>query len=96
MKFENIIGNEENKNLLSNIVKSNNISHSYLFSGTEGIGKSLFAREFAKMILCTNPIENDSCGKCKSCIQFDNSNNPDYYEIGLEENSIKIDIIRQI
>ena len=82
MNFENIIGNEENKILLNSIIKNNNISHSYLFYGIEGIGKALFAKEFAKMILCTDN-KNGSCGQCKSCLQFDNDNNPDYYEIRL-------------
>lgn len=96
MSFEKIIGNEENKILLNNIIKNNNISHSYLFYGIDGIGKSLFAREFAKMILCLNSSENKPCNECKSCLQFNSDNNPDYYEIGLEENSIKIDKIRQM
>ena len=96
MSFEKIIGNEENKILLNNIIKNNNISHSYLFYGIDGIGKSLFAREFEKMILCLNSSENKPCNECKSCLQFNSDNNPDYYEIGLEENSIKIDKIRQM
>lgn len=96
MSFEKIIGNEENKILLNNIIKNNSISHSYLFYGIDGIGKSLFAREFAKMILCLNSSENKPCNECKSCLQFNSDNNPDYYEIGLEENSIKIDKIRQM
>ena len=52
--FNNIIGNEKIKELLINSTKINKISHSYLFVGTEGIGKMLIAKEFAKMILCTN------------------------------------------
>ena len=96
MSFEKIIGNEENKILLNNIIKNNSISHSYLFYGIDGIGKSLFAREFAKMILCLSSSENKPCNECKSCLQFNSDNNPDYYEIGLEENSIKIDKIRQM
>ena len=57
----------------------------------------MFAKEFAKGILCTNE-ENKLCGNCKSCIEFINSNNPDYYEIGLkeDENSIKIETIREM
>ena len=66
-------------------------------SGTKGIGKKEFAKEFAKGILCVNE-ENKLCDSCKSCIEFINSNNPDYYEIGLQEdeNSIKIEAIRSM
>ena len=49
--FEKIIGNNKNKELLENIVKSGNISHSYIFSGSDGSQKYELAREFAKEIL---------------------------------------------
>ena len=47
--------------------------------------------------MCENDEERP-CESCKSCIEFVNNNNPDYYEIGLQEdeNSIKIDTIRQM
>ena len=47
-----------------------------------------------KALLCLE--ENKYCGKCKSCIEFDDNNNPDFILIEPEENSIKIDQIREI
>lgn len=91
MNFENIIGNDKNKELLSNIIKTRNISHGYMFLGISGIGKLLFAKEFAKAILCN---EQTGCNVCKSCIEFDTSNNPDFQIIEPEEKSIKIEQIR--
>ncbi len=91
MNFENIIGNDKNKELLKNIIETKNISHGYMFLGISGIGKFLFAKEFAKAILCN---ENIGCDTCKSCIEFDNSNNPDFQIIEPEEKSIKIEQIR--
>lgn len=91
--FDNILGNEKIKDLLVNSVKTNKISHSYLFLGTEGIGKNLIAKEFAKMILCTN---NDKyCNICKSCIEFSTDNNPDFKIIEPDGNSLKIEQIRE-
>lgn len=97
MEFNKLIGNEKIKQNLTKILNNDTMSHSYMFIGNKGIGKKEFAKEFAKGILCLD-TNNRPCGKCKSCIEFVNSNNPDYYEIGLEkdENSIKIDTIRQI
>lgn len=93
--FERLIGNEKIKEDLNLIIKEDNIFHSYMFIGTEGIGKKKFAKEFAKGILCLD--KNKPCEKCKSCLEFDNNNNPDFYYIGLgEENSIKIDTIREM
>ena len=95
MSFENIIGNEKNKEFLNKIIDSNSTVHSYMFEGIEGIGKSIFAKEFAKMLLC---IGNDkkNCARCKSCLEFVNSNNPDYVQIDSDGKIIKIEQIRQM
>lgn len=92
--FKSILGNEKNKELLKNIICTNNIAHSYMFVGKESIGKLLFAKEFAKAVLCTE--EQKACNKCKSCIEFDTNNNPDFSILEPEGNSIKIDQIREL
>lgn len=91
--FENILGNEKNKNILEKSIKLNKFSHSYIFWGTEGIGKKLIAKEFAKNILCLEKQEN--C-KCKSCIEFDSDNNPDFQLIEPNEGKVKIEQIREM
>lgn len=92
MSFENILGNENIKTLLNKAVDSNNILHSYLFLGIDGIGKKLFAQQFAKMILCEGNLK--PCNKCKSCLEFESGNNPDFMIIQNEEKNIKIEQIR--
>lgn len=94
MSFEKIIGNERIKQELQEAVKNNTISHSYLFSGENGVGKKLFAKEFAKMILCLG--DNKYCNKCSSCIKFDSENNPDFVVLQPDGNSIKIEQIREM
>lgn len=94
MIFENIIGNEKNKELLNQIISTNNIAHSYMFIGKESIGKMLFAKEFAKAILCIN--DSKPCGECKSCIEFKSANNPDFEVIEPDGNNIKIEQIREL
>lgn len=94
MIFDNIIGNEQNKEILRRVVENNNIAHSYMFIGKDSIGKMLFARELARAILCVN--EEKPCNKCKSCIEFDTSNNPDFNIIEPDGNSIKIEQIREL
>ena len=76
--FENIIGNESIKNTLEKSIKTNQITHSYLMIGIQGIGKKLLAKEYAKVILSSNDIIN----------------NPDFLCIEPDGNSIKIEQIR--
>ena len=78
--FENIIGNEVIKNTLEKSVKTNQITHSYLMIGIQGIGKKLLAKEYAKVILDSNDIIN----------------NPDFLCIEPDGNSIKIEQIRNL
>ena len=93
MSFETIIGNNKIKQMLQNSISSNSLLHSYMFIGNEGIGKKLIAKEFAKNILCQ---EKNGCNKCKSCIEFINNNNPDFYILESEDRNIKIEQIRYI
>lgn len=94
MTFNNIIGNERNKELLNQIIETDNISHSYMFIGKDSIGKLLFAKEFAKAILCLE--KEKPCNKCKSCIEFNTNNNPDFNILEHEGNIIKIEQIREL
>lgn len=93
--FENIVGNNKIKELLKNSIENQKTSHSYLFIGIEGIGKKMIAMEFAKAILCIDE-KNKCCNKCKSCIEFDSNNNPDFKIIEPDGNSIKIEQIREM
>jgi len=77
--FSDIIGNDKLKRELIHSVEINKTSHSYLFIGTEGIGKKLIAEEFAKMLLAVKDTENS----------------PDFSIIEPDGNSIKIEQIRE-
>lgn len=92
--FENILGNEKNKKILEKAINLKKMSHSYIFWGTEGIGKKIIAKEFAKQILCLGDNKPDC--KCKSCIEFDSENNPDFQLINSENDKIKIEQIREM
>lgn len=92
--FEKLIGNEQVKESLEESINSDSISHSYIFTGIQGIGKKLFAKEYAKNIMC---IENGKCkDNCDSCIKFNANSNTDFQEIEPDGKSIKIEQIRKM
>lgn len=80
MYFDKIRGQRFAKKYLSNSIKSNMISHAYMFEGPSGVGKNTMARELAATLL---EMEN----------LF---NSPDYIEITPDGNSIKIAQIRKL
>ena len=94
MDFKDIIGNTEVKDYLIKSIKQKNILHSYLFLGTNGIGKLLMAKVFAKNILCLR--ENEENCTCKSCTCFNGLNHPDFYLINEDGETIKVDTIRKL
>ena len=92
--FENIIGNDKIKQYLKTSIEQKKVSHSYLFIGIDGIGKKLIAKDFSKEQLC---LEEGNCSNsCKSCIEFDSQNHPDFEILEPDGNSIKIEQIRNM
>ena len=94
MKFDNVIGNESVKDYLRKSLESNTVLHSYLFLGTEGIGKLKLAKEFAKFVLCLNQ-EEENC-TCKSCLCYIGENHPDYTILNEQGETIKIEEVRTL
>lgn len=81
---------------LTNILKSGNIPHAFLFSGPRGTGKTSLARILAKSINCENPTTGgEPCNKCKTCISITNGNNIDVIEMDAASNR-GIDDIRNL
>ncbi len=93
MSFEKIVGNDKVKTFLNKQIEDEHILHSYLFVGIEGVGKTLFAKEFARKLLCLN---GEKAADCLSCTKLNSNNHPDYLEIEPENNVIKIEQIRQM
>lgn len=93
--YNRIIGHDNIKEYFKRTIKSQNISHSYLLEGNQGIGKKLLAKTFAKTLLCEENNNTDPCNTCTSCIMMETGNNPDYFEVSSKKQSIGVDDIRE-
>lgn len=79
---------------LNNVIKNSKLSHAYLFVNSSKEILSKYILKFVKSIFCE---ENNfqgyyNCDKCKKCLQINNNNYVDFYEIE-SENTIKKDNI---
>ena len=72
-----------------------NPAHAYLITGQDVEKQFVFAKECAKTWLCGSE-KDKACGSCKSCMQFENNNHPDFEIIEPEGNSIKIEQARHL
>lgn len=79
MFFRDIPGQKEIKESLIRTVREGRISHAQLFYGPEGSGKLALALAYAQYISCTNQQDEDSCGKCPSCIKYAKLVHPDLH-----------------
>lgn len=79
MLFREIIGQEQTKNQLRRAVLEGRVPHAQLFTGISGIGKLQLALAYAQYLNCPNRTEEDSCGICPTCLQFQHLQHPDLH-----------------
>lgn len=95
MDYKDIIGHEEIIETLKKSIENNNVNHSYLFEGEEGIGKKMVAYAFSKTLLCKEK-GLEPCNNCISCFKFDNCSHPDFHIIESDKGLIRIDVVRDL
>jgi DNA polymerase-3 subunit delta' len=79
MLFREIIGQEEVKRQLRQGVLDGRVAHAQLFSGGQGVGKMGLALAYAQYVNCPNRTEEDACGVCPTCLQYQKLQHPDLH-----------------
>lgn len=92
--FAQVIGQNHITRTLSNQVKSGELTHAYLFTGTRGTGKTSCAKIFSKAVNCLSPEDGSPCGNCSVCKAL-NEPNTDVLEIDAASNN-RVDEIRDL
>ena len=95
MGFGAIVGHEDVVAHLKNAIRTDKVSHAYIFGGERGSGKRLLATVFAMALQCREQ-GTDPCQVCPSCRKLQSGNHPDVIFVTHEKpNSIGIDDIRE-
>ena len=80
--FSDLIGQDPVVTALVNSLDNKRLHHSYLFTGTRGVGKTTLARILSKCLNCeTNGIGSNPCGICSGCKAIDSGQFVDLYEV---------------
>lgn len=91
--LSDLVGQEEILFVVRNILKNKYLHHSFLISGSHGLGKTSFARILAKCVNCEIGITYNPCNECYCCKSIDNFSSFDVIEIDGASKS-KIDDIK--
>ena len=93
--FAELVGQEHVAATLRQSVKQGRISHSYLFCGPRGSGKTTTARIIAKAANCLDLQDGDPCNQCTICQAINDGRFMDIIELDAASNR-GIDEIRDI
>ena len=83
MPFSDIVGHEQQIDVLRQAIASARIPNAYLLVGPPNVGKTLVAQEFARAVNCERLAEApqvdqvDACGECHNCVRIAQDNHPD-------------------
>ena len=93
--FKDIIGHEMIKDHFQKAIEYHKVSHAYILSGEQGMGRKMLAKAFAMTLLCEKS-DKEPCMECHSCKQILSGNHPDVIWVTHEKlNSIGVDDIRE-
>jgi len=79
--FDDIVGQSHIATTLRNAIATNRLSHSYIFSGPRGVGKTTTARILAKAINCLHPKDINPDNECELCKEITDGRSVNVFEI---------------
>lgn len=92
-----VVGHETARALIENSLKSDRLSHAYLFVGPEHVGKMTLALNLAQVLNCVTGGAEQPCGSCPQCRRIASHIHADVQILGTSGRAeIGIDQIREL
>jgi DNA polymerase-3 subunit delta' len=102
LSWKHILGHDRVRTALERVWRRGRLAHAYLFAGSPGIGKRLFAMELAKALLCERASPGEkatlaACDECPDCKQIAAGAHPDLHVAGRpeESNELPIEVMQE-
>lgn len=95
MQFSDILAQPVAVRQLQTALTHNKLSHCYVFSGPDGVGKYRTALTLAAALLCTHATDKP-CGVCDACRQVQGGTHPDLMVLHPDGATIRIEQVRAL
>ncbi|HLD60887.1 MAG TPA: hypothetical protein VJA27_02025, partial [Patescibacteria group bacterium] len=95
--FKGLIGQERWQKYFAEVLARQKMSHAYLFSGPEHLGKRTFVGAVVRSLLCASPATSGvPCTHCASCRAWRGEAHPELVELKLklEATSVGVEEVR--
>jgi DNA polymerase-3 subunit delta' len=101
MSWSVIHGHDRLVESFNHTVARGRLAHAYLFVGPPGVGKTLFARELARALLCEAAPPGSivtACDRCNSCVLARADTHPDLFAVRRPEdkNELPIGLMQEL
>lgn len=94
MKDWPIVGHRWAAELLAHHIENDQVSHAYLFTGPEGVGRTTLALAFAQALVCE--AEERPCGVCRACRHVAAGLHPDVKLVEPEGGTLRVEQVREV
>ncbi|MCF0197705.1 MAG: DNA polymerase III subunit delta [Bacteroidaceae bacterium] len=78
-RFADVVGHEEQKARIRQLVDGAHMPHALMLHGSSGVGKLALALATARYMLCRSPHDGEPCGECEGCRMSSAWSHPDLH-----------------